>query len=173
MANVIEFLRHLLSDTADQAAYRADPGGYLTAHGFDDLAGEDVVEAMPLVRPRLDESIAAELPTSLPPASPGPDETELDAALRQIDHLLAGPEPLADEPADVAVEADEGEHDEAADHEHQHEDEHEHHEPEHHDEHEQAHREPEHDEGEHQAQERRDQGHEHEGPQGEDFGISW
>jgi hypothetical protein len=184
MANVIEFLRHLLSDTADQEAYRADPSGYLTAHGFDDLAGEDVVEALPLVRARLDELVAAELPASLPPTSPGPEETELDAARRQIDHLLAGPEPAADEPADIVDE----EHDEGGaehhEHEHEHDEhEHQHHEHEHH-EHEPEHESDEHeqhqqDEGEHQEHERRDQEQierehrEPEGPQGEDFGISW
>ncbi|MEY2448554.1 MAG: hypothetical protein QOH79_2030, partial [Acidimicrobiaceae bacterium] len=57
MANILEFLRGLLTSGDEQQRFAGNPHGYLTAHGFDDLSGEDVAEAI--------RAVARTLPTEL------------------------------------------------------------------------------------------------------------
>jgi F0F1-type ATP synthase membrane subunit b/b' len=71
----------------------------MQGHGFGDLSGEDVIEALRVVRrttpglSHLLEPIALDN-TGLPPVRPLPGESELDAAVRQLEHavtLCGGP----------------------------------------------------------------------------------
>src|SRR5689334_641817 len=90
MANILEFLRGLLTSGDEQQRFAGNPHGYLTAHGFDDLSGEDVAEAIRAVARTLPPDIAERLAPfhsdddSLPPVRPQIGESELDAAVRQL-----------------------------------------------------------------------------------------
>lgn len=92
MANVIEVLRVLIVDDGERAKFGTDPSGYLVAQGLDDLAGEDVAEALPIVCDRVPDDLAESVRGRLgdtPPVSPGPEESELEAAIRQIEFVIA------------------------------------------------------------------------------------
>jgi hypothetical protein len=92
MANVIEVLRVLLVDEGERARFGTGPTDYLVGQGLDDLAGEDIVEALPLVCDRLPDDVARSVRDRLgdrPPVSPGPEESELEAAVRQIEFATA------------------------------------------------------------------------------------
>lgn len=86
MANILEFIRTVLTDADAQGAFRADPTGYLERAGFVDLTGEDVVEAVDVLRRSLPEPLATALSAfgqgELPPVRPVAEESELDAAAR-------------------------------------------------------------------------------------------
>jgi hypothetical protein len=105
MANILEFLRGVLTDDEAQRLFLADPEGYVSRSGFGDLTGEDVVEAIAVLRRSLLPDVASRLAAfederTLPPVRPSFDERELDAAVRQLRHaveLVGGAEP-ADEP---------------------------------------------------------------------------
>ena len=89
MANILEYLRGVLVDPHAQGSFRADPGGYLTEGGFGDLTGEDVVEAVVVLRRSLPPDAAAALSVfddedDLPAVRPAPGETDLDAAVRVL-----------------------------------------------------------------------------------------
>lgn len=89
MANILEFLRTVLTDADAQGGFRADPTGYLDRAGFADLTGEDVVEAVEVLRRSLPEPSAAALSAfgdsaELPPGRPLAEESELDAAARVL-----------------------------------------------------------------------------------------
>jgi hypothetical protein len=90
MAHVIDLLTTLLSDEGAQAAFDEDPISYLLANSQGDMAGEDVVEALPIVRTRLPEQQAAALesPRGRPPVAPVGAESEVDAAVRQISFAI-------------------------------------------------------------------------------------
>jgi hypothetical protein len=93
MANILEFLRGVLTDADSQQLFRNDPEGFVSRAGFDDLTGEDVVEAIVVLRRSLLPEVAAVLAdfedeTKLPPVRPAFDERELDAALRQLHHAI-------------------------------------------------------------------------------------
>ncbi|MDQ3294029.1 MAG: hypothetical protein M3527_06230, partial [Actinomycetota bacterium] len=93
MANILEFLRGVLTDPEAQEAYRADPEGYATRSGFADLTGEDVVEAIGMLRRSLPKPVADALAPfddddELPGARTGIDERDLDAALRMLDFAV-------------------------------------------------------------------------------------
>ncbi len=91
MANILEFLRVLLSDGEQQRRFAADPHGYLKAHEFEHLSGEDVAEAIPVllrslagpITERL-EPYASDEGDALPPVRPLVGESDLDAAVRQL-----------------------------------------------------------------------------------------
>lgn len=130
MANILDFLRGLLTDTETQQVFRADPEGFVSRAGFDDLTGEDVVEAVAVLKRTLLPEVAEALgdyddPSRLPPVRPGFEERDLDAALRQLQHAVeltspvlssldGGPtdevpreepeEPVHDEPIEVEAE---------------------------------------------------------------------
>ena len=90
MANILEFLRGLLTSSDEQSRFAGNPHGYLTAHGFDDLSGEDVAEAIRVVARTLPNEVAESLGPfhaddgQLPPVRPQIGESELDAAVRQL-----------------------------------------------------------------------------------------
>ena len=89
MANILEFLRNVLTERDTQHAFRADPVGYLQNSGFADLTGEDVVEGVAVLRGSLAEPVATGLDpfvlrVGLPAAGPVGGETELDAAIRML-----------------------------------------------------------------------------------------
>src|SRR3954451_9908283 len=90
MANILEFLRGLLTSGDEQERFISNPHGYLTAHGFEDLSGEDVAEAIRAVARTLPDDVAARLAPfhsdggDLPPVRPQIGESELDAAVRQL-----------------------------------------------------------------------------------------
>ena len=93
MANILEFLRGVLTDGESQRLFRNDPEGFVTRAGFGDLTGEDVVEAVAVLRRSLLPNVAAALTdfedeTKLPPVRPSFNERELDAALRQLHHAV-------------------------------------------------------------------------------------
>jgi hypothetical protein len=93
MANILEFLRGVLTDDESQQLFRSDPEGFVTRAGFDDLTGEDVVEAIVVLRRSLPPEVATTLADfederQLPPVRPAFDERELDAALRQLGHAI-------------------------------------------------------------------------------------
>jgi hypothetical protein len=107
MANILDFLRTVLVDEGAQRSFRHDPAGYLKEGGFGDLTGEDVAEAMNVLRRSLPEPVAAGLAPfgapdgteGIPPFRPVGVETELDAAARVLAYAI-------DEcPAPVAVAA--------------------------------------------------------------------
>ena len=93
MANILEFLRGVLTDGESQRLFRNDPEGFVTRAGFGDLTGEDVVEAVAVLRRSLLPNVAAALgdfedESKLPPVRPSFNERELDAALRQLHHAV-------------------------------------------------------------------------------------
>jgi hypothetical protein len=69
MPNILDFVRGLLTDTEEQKRFAEDARGYVTEHGFADLSGEDVTEALRRLTPA---------------PRPEPGETELDAAVRLL-----------------------------------------------------------------------------------------
>ena len=86
----MEFLRGLLTDASEQKRFAGNPLGYVTAHGFPDLSGEDVSEAMRVVALTLPDGAGDRLACysqggdAIPPVRPQIGETELDAAVRQL-----------------------------------------------------------------------------------------
>ena len=93
MANILEFLRGVLTDGESQRLFRNDPEGFVTRAGFGDLTGEDVVEAVVVLRRSLLPNVAAALTdfedeSKLPAVRPSFNERELDAALRQLQHAV-------------------------------------------------------------------------------------
>lgn len=118
MANILEFVRGLLTSSDEQQRFAGNPHGYLTAHGFDDLSGEDVAEAIRAVARTLPDDVSDHLAPfhsaddSLPPVRPQIGESELDAAVRQLQFAtsltpasaLATVEPVEAEPEPVVVE---------------------------------------------------------------------
>ena len=93
MANILEFLRGVLTDTESQRLFRSDPHGFVVGAGFGDLTGEDVVEAIAVLRRSLLPDVSAALAdfddeSRLPPVRPSFSETELDAAVRQLHHAI-------------------------------------------------------------------------------------
>ncbi|MBV9312195.1 MAG: IniB N-terminal domain-containing protein [Pseudonocardia sp.] len=49
LSSLLDWLRHLLNDPAEQAAFQANPQGYLEDHGFGDASPADVHEALCLL----------------------------------------------------------------------------------------------------------------------------
>ena len=89
MANILEFLRGVLTDAEIREAFQADPTGFLQRTGFGDLTGEDVAEAIAVVRRSLPEQAAAALAAfedddDLSAVRPQAGERELDAAARVL-----------------------------------------------------------------------------------------
>ena len=89
MANILEFLRGVLIDAEIRDAFLADPTGFLQRTGFGDLTGEDVAEAIAVVRRSLPEPAAAALAAfedddDLSAVRPQAGERELDAAARVL-----------------------------------------------------------------------------------------
>jgi len=83
MPNILDFVRGLLTDPEEQKRFAEDARGYVTEHGFADLSGEDVAEALRRLTPM---------------PRPEPGETEFDAAVRLLRFAISrssanGPEP--------------------------------------------------------------------------------
>ena len=60
MANMLEFLQGLLTNPQEQSMFVDDPPTYLAMNEFDDMSGEDVVEAMAFVVESLPDLTATE-----------------------------------------------------------------------------------------------------------------
>jgi hypothetical protein len=93
MANILEFVRGLLTDPEAQRLFRSDTDGFVARAGFDDLTGEDVVEAILVLRRSLPPDVAAALgdfddESRLPRIRPSFDERQLDPALRLLHHAV-------------------------------------------------------------------------------------
>ena len=104
MANILEFLRGVLTEPDAQEAFRKDPEAYVDDAGFVDLTGEDVVEAVLVLRRSLPDELANRLGAfedddDLPSVRPGPEETELDAAVRMLAFAIAEVGDVATVPA--------------------------------------------------------------------------
>jgi hypothetical protein len=90
-------LRGVLFDESEQTAYRADPTGYLSAHGYDELDHDDVSEAMTLLADSLPADQAALLSSTgdatgfggsaVAPAPPS-DLAPVDQAVHTINHFV-------------------------------------------------------------------------------------
>jgi hypothetical protein len=116
MANILDFLRGLLTDGGAQQRFNGNPSGYVADHGFTDLSGEDVTEAIRVLARTLPEDTSARLSCytngdgELPPVRPQHGESELDAAIRQLRFAIslspaAGPTDMEEtEPEPVAEE---------------------------------------------------------------------
>ncbi len=101
VTSLLDFLRNLLGDPAERAQFDLDPEAYLRDHGFDDLDGHDVYDAVGLVCDTLPPSVAQEISSSYrtggnrvevnqsgpPPVHTQPHETDLEAAIRQISYV--------------------------------------------------------------------------------------
>jgi hypothetical protein len=92
MTTILEFLSDLMTDEGSQEAFLSEPIDYLELHQFSDLSGEDVAEAIGVLRLSLPDDMAARLDAydgggaGLPPVRPTAGETDLDAAVRQLTH---------------------------------------------------------------------------------------
>jgi hypothetical protein len=92
MANILEFVREVLTNEGEQKLFLGEPHGYLNVHDFGDLSGEDVAEAVAALRATLPEDVAGRLAAyegqgdELPPVRPLVGESDLDAAVRQLMH---------------------------------------------------------------------------------------
>jgi hypothetical protein len=94
MANILELLRDVLTVDDAQREFAGNPHDYLASHGYGDLSGEDVVEGLRAVRASLPGPVAERLSAyddaggedGLPPVRPQRGESELDAAVRQLQH---------------------------------------------------------------------------------------
>ncbi len=101
VTSLLDFLRNLLGDPAERAQFDLDPEEYLREHGFADLDGHDVYDAVGLVCDTLPPSVAQEISSSYrtggnrvevnqsgpPPVHTQPHETDLEAAIRQISYV--------------------------------------------------------------------------------------
>ena len=92
MANILEFLRMLLTTEDEQRRFTANPQQYLAVHEFDHLSGEDVAEAIPVLMQSLPRELTDLLAPyddedgdhEITPVRPLVGETDADAAIRQL-----------------------------------------------------------------------------------------
>lgn len=74
---LLDVLRDVVLDPAEQAAFTADPAVYLAEYGYDDVTPDDLSEAFGLVAdtlpPDVAQAVAAAAP---PPPAPAPDLDE-------------------------------------------------------------------------------------------------
>jgi hypothetical protein len=105
MSNLLEFILGLLRSEEARAEFHSDPDGVLAGHGLDDLCAQDVHDALPLVidqsRVSVDQSggsfdrsyeqggpgATSVLTATAPAPTPEPGQSELDAVVRQIEHI--------------------------------------------------------------------------------------
>lgn len=87
--SLLELLSDLATDPLEQAAYSQDPATYLGDHGYSDVTGQEIAEAMGLVAETLPPWAAA----GIRPLSIAEGDDGLESAVRQLDHLVdtAGP----------------------------------------------------------------------------------
>ncbi|GGU71517.1 IniB N-terminal domain-containing protein [Lentzea flava] len=83
MTSLLEFILTLLRDPVAQEQFKANPQQALRDHGFDEVCGQDVHDALPLV---VDNVMVSGTGGNLP--SPQPGEDHFDIAIRQIDHIV-------------------------------------------------------------------------------------
>jgi exonuclease SbcC len=103
MANILEFLRSILTTEDANTAFRDAPRDHLVASGFADLTGEDVTTALAALGPSLAPDVAAALADLeagglAASARPADGEDELDAAarvLQQAVEAVPAPAPAA------------------------------------------------------------------------------
>jgi hypothetical protein len=90
MANILDFLRGLLTEADQQQRFEDDPANFVTASGITDLSGEDVAEAIRVLVRTLPPETGARLAPyvrddgDVPSVRPQVGESELDAAIRQL-----------------------------------------------------------------------------------------
>ena len=114
MANILDFLRGLMTNGREQEQFGVGPEEYLASHGYADLSGEDVTEAMRVLTPALPADVGSKLSCyvdddgSLPSVRPQMDETELDAAVRQLRFAVALAATAVDEQAGTATDGPQG-----------------------------------------------------------------
>ncbi len=110
MANILDFLRAVLTDADSQSAYRADPAGYVVWAGFGELTREDVTEGIKALQPSLGEPASSALAGFGDEAGPGSEpnegESELGAAIRVLS-LAVGRASLGGDDADIPEAGDE------------------------------------------------------------------
>jgi hypothetical protein len=103
VTTLLDFLRNLLNDPAERAAFNVNPEAYLREHGFEDLSGHDVHDAMGLVCDTLPPRVALQVGDyyrtggnrvevnqsgqAPPPVHTQAHERDLDAAIRQINYV--------------------------------------------------------------------------------------
>ena len=83
MTSLLEFILNLLRDPVAQEQFKANPQQALSDHGFDEVCGQDVRDALPLV---VDNVLVSGPGGALP--APQPGEDHFDIAIRQIDHIV-------------------------------------------------------------------------------------
>jgi hypothetical protein len=89
---LIDLILRLLGDKKALEEFQNNPHGVLTDAGLGDLCGVDVAQAAPLVldkqsvQPRGDGSDNGAA-AATPPVHPGPGETEIDVAIKHIQHI--------------------------------------------------------------------------------------
>lgn len=111
--SLLDVLRGVMLDPAEQAVYEADPGAYLQHHGYEGVDAADLSEAFGLVADTLpvEQAMAAYTGDTPPEGSPlsatmGADTTDFDEPPAVLDDVGATGGPTdADEPADGADDA--------------------------------------------------------------------
>jgi hypothetical protein len=112
--SLLDVLRGVMLDPAEQAAYNADPNAYLEQYGYDDVDPADLSEAFGLVADTLPADQAQAAMSAAPPSDdatfgtdtadfdgePGLDDPGVATADAEVD--LDVPEPASLEPDDEA-----------------------------------------------------------------------
>jgi hypothetical protein len=76
---LLDVLRDVVLDPAEQAEFTADPGRYLAQYGYDDVPAEHLNEAFGLVADTLPPDVAQAVAEANPPVDPvGPDGVGAD-----------------------------------------------------------------------------------------------
>jgi hypothetical protein len=95
MANILEFLRGLLTNDTEQQQFGRDPYDYLTTRGVTDLSGEVVVEGIRALVRTLPPDTGSHLSpyvdgnNGVPSPRPRVGESEVDAAVRQLQFAIS------------------------------------------------------------------------------------
>src|SRR5690606_15453575 len=112
--SLLDVLRGVMLDPAEQAAYNADPNAYLEQYGYDDVDPADLSEAFGLVADTLPADQAQAAMSTAPPANDstfGADTADFDIEPALGDARVAPgdaevdldePEPVSLDPGDEA-----------------------------------------------------------------------
>ena len=99
--SLLDVLRGVMLDPAEQAAYNADPNAYLEQYGYDDVDPADLSEAFGLVADTLPADQAQAAMSAAPPA----DDTTFGTDTADFD-VEPGLDDAGVAPADAAVDLD-------------------------------------------------------------------
>jgi hypothetical protein len=95
--SLIDFLLSLLRDPEARAAFQADPGGYLSSCGLDDLTPADLHDALVLLQDNQDADFSRDyntggnqvhVPAPAPAPAPEPGESDHDAAITYLNNYI-------------------------------------------------------------------------------------